>query len=558
MSKRKTTTEQNTLVISRLDTHDEKPRSGARLVAVAGPELGSQFLLTGEMTVGRAADSDVRLSAPGVSRRHCLIRAVDDDFEIEDLNSTNHTWINDVAVERQLLADGDRIRLGKSVLKYIAADSPDAAYHDDLAASPERDTTTGLLRIGPLQRRLDGLLEQASTSPEAGTGGVMVIAVDRASQVRERIGISGTGPLLAAIAERIAPAPGADTAVARYGEFNLAILVAGTTQALEQLAGEYCTAIARKPFAIDNNELAITVSIGTCAFDLRLGDAEAMLVGAVRAAEQAQDAGGRRCHAYRPRISTAGADESERVLMALMQDALRRNTVQVLYQPAVSTRDSDTAHYQLLPRLLSEDDQLIPAAQFVPAAERAGKVRELDLWISVRAIKVLDEQLNQGRSLRLFVSQSGASLDDKLRFETLAKRLRPEICDQRLLVFEFAYQDLMERLKSARQLLPRLRDLGLGVSIGGVDERVRPADLLAQLPADYIKLGGDFARAVSRDQAQADVFRRMAEQAHAADARVIVPMVEDAETMGRLWTSAADLLQGNFIQQPMQTPDFSL
>ena len=559
MSNDRKAPENSTLIISGLDSTTGDHIKRARLVSVAGPELGAQFMLDKEIVIGRSPECQIQLSAAGVSRRHSVVRATDSGYEIEDLDSTNHTRVNDQVVKRQALADGDRIRLGRSVLKFVAADSPDAAFHDDLAAAPQFDQSTGLYNVTYLQEQLGEALQAAAASPDAAPGGVLVVALDKSAELRDRVGIAGTSRLLRQLATRLTEKLGEQDIGARYSEFSVVVLVAGNgEQSLEQLAEELCEHVAGAAFDMGDQEIAISASIGLCAFDLRVNDAETMLIGAVRAAEKASADGGRRCLAYRPRVTGEAPDQDERALLGLLQAALQRNSIQVLFQPAVSIADSDTAHYQLLPRLLTDDDQLIPAARFVPLAERHDKIRELDLWMSVRATKVLDEQLGQNRQLRLFVSQSSASLTDRVRYETLAGRLKPAAREQRLLVFEFAHDDVLTHLKAARQLLPKLRELGLGVSISGISDQARPVDLLKHVPADYFKLAADFAHRMIGNHELTDIFNALVAQAHKTDAQIIVPMVENAETMSRLWTSKADLLQGNFIQQPMQTPDFSL
>jgi pSer/pThr/pTyr-binding forkhead associated (FHA) protein len=64
-------------------------------------------------TVGRAPRADFRVEAAVVSRLHCRLRATEDTLEVEDLKSTNGTFVNDRRVERAGLTDGDRLRVGR-------------------------------------------------------------------------------------------------------------------------------------------------------------------------------------------------------------------------------------------------------------------------------------------------------------------------------------------------------------------------------------------------------------------------------------------------------------
>ena len=65
-------------------------------------------------TIGRATRADFVLDAALVSRFHCRLSAAPDGtLEVEDLQSTNGTWVNDQRVRRLALAEGDRLRVGR-------------------------------------------------------------------------------------------------------------------------------------------------------------------------------------------------------------------------------------------------------------------------------------------------------------------------------------------------------------------------------------------------------------------------------------------------------------
>ena len=68
-------------------------------------------------TVGRAPRADFILDAALVSRLHCRLTAGEEKLEVEDLSSTNGTWVNDKRIERARLTSGDRLRIGRVELK---------------------------------------------------------------------------------------------------------------------------------------------------------------------------------------------------------------------------------------------------------------------------------------------------------------------------------------------------------------------------------------------------------------------------------------------------------
>ena len=65
-----------------------------------------------EKTVGRGSAADFSLDAPLVSRFHCNLKAAADELVVEDLDSTNGTFVNGSRVERATLREGDLLRLG--------------------------------------------------------------------------------------------------------------------------------------------------------------------------------------------------------------------------------------------------------------------------------------------------------------------------------------------------------------------------------------------------------------------------------------------------------------
>jgi Nif-specific regulatory protein len=91
-----------------------------RLVSIAGRLKGATFMLTEDVTsIGRESANRLCISDPSVSRRHSVIEREGDEFKINDLESLNGTFVNDVPIKERALEHGDRIRVGDYLFVFL-------------------------------------------------------------------------------------------------------------------------------------------------------------------------------------------------------------------------------------------------------------------------------------------------------------------------------------------------------------------------------------------------------------------------------------------------------
>jgi pSer/pThr/pTyr-binding forkhead associated (FHA) protein len=99
---------------------DDRQEPLARLVLTFdGERIEERLLPPGRLVVGRTVDNDLQVDSKYVSRHHCQIVTTPDGSVLEDLNSTNGTYIRSKRVRRHHLNDGDVISLGRHQLVYL-------------------------------------------------------------------------------------------------------------------------------------------------------------------------------------------------------------------------------------------------------------------------------------------------------------------------------------------------------------------------------------------------------------------------------------------------------
>src|SRR5271155_2114822 len=159
----------------------QRPARTFVLRFISGKYQGGEFPIASDkqILIGRSSDLDMVLVEDMVSRKHARIAMQGDQIWIEDLGSTNGTFVNGEKIKRARLKEGDRVLIGTSILKLIAGDgstdSMDAKRELENVASQRRTsqarTMSGAIDEGPLP----DLLPLFGTSKKSG---VLVIRTD--------------------------------------------------------------------------------------------------------------------------------------------------------------------------------------------------------------------------------------------------------------------------------------------------------------------------------------------------------------------------------------------
>ncbi len=93
---------------------------GKLILTLDGQELAQYELEKERYTLGRLSDNDIHIDNMAVSGHHALILNILKDSFLEDLNSTNGTYVNGKLIKKHALQDGDVITIGRHQLKYLS------------------------------------------------------------------------------------------------------------------------------------------------------------------------------------------------------------------------------------------------------------------------------------------------------------------------------------------------------------------------------------------------------------------------------------------------------
>jgi hypothetical protein len=142
---------------------------------ISGKYQGGEFPLpdSGEIVIGRSSELDMVLVEDMVSRRHAKITVESGDIFLEDLGSTNGSFVNGEKITRTKLAEGDRILIGTSIIKVVASDGSasveDAQEQMSAAVKSARPSAVGSTMTGSIAEvALPDLLQLFSASKKTG------------------------------------------------------------------------------------------------------------------------------------------------------------------------------------------------------------------------------------------------------------------------------------------------------------------------------------------------------------------------------------------------------
>jgi diguanylate cyclase (GGDEF)-like protein len=250
--------------------HSPRPirRGDACLVVIYGSDLGRRVPLTqGTFEIGRASRSDLPIDQESVSRQHARItKSKDGSFAILDLGSTNGTYVNDVAVSEAKLHDGDQLKIGRSILKFMTGDNVEASYHEEIYRLMTVDGLTQLYNKRFFGEALEREVNRAKRygRPLA----LLLLDIDHFKRKNDEYGHVAGDAVLRQLAATVLPKLRRDDIFARVGGEEFAILLPELDAAAAQATGERIRKIVEDArFSFDRVEIACTVSCGIAHLD---------------------------------------------------------------------------------------------------------------------------------------------------------------------------------------------------------------------------------------------------------------------------------------------------
>lgn len=461
-------------------------------------------------------------------------------FETQRLHKDGTTI--DVSLTLSPVLDGDDRLIGVSA---IARDITERKRLEErLTELANFDPLTSLFNR---HRFEDELVTQVLRARRYGTtGALFILDLDNFKYVNDTYGHGAGDEVLQSVARLLEARLRRTDVLARLGGDEFAVLVpqADEDQA-RGLAGDVLEAIRHQTLQVDGHPLRITSSIGVTLIDETMLSPAELLADADRAMYDAKDAGRDRAIVLDAAERGKGRREGALSWEHRIRHALEQDRFVLHCQPILDLAEDRISQHELLLRMQTDEKLVLPGA-FLGVAERLGLIHEIDRWVVTQAIKLLEER----EDLRLEVNLSGRSVDDEGILKLIRGDLDRSGVDPSRLIFEITETAAIASLDQARRFAQALAELGCSFALDDFGAGFGSFYYLKHIPADYLKIDGDFVRS-PRSRTDELVVESMVHMARGLEKQTIAEYVEDAGTLDVIRAAGVDFAQGFHIGRPV-------
>ena len=416
------------------------------------------------------------------------------------------------------------------------------AVHDNLTGLPNRELFID---------RMEAAFGFARSDPQIRPS-VLVIDLDRFKQVNDSVGIAIGNSVLLTIARRLARLLKPQDTLARLSGDQFALILLSEREPARIVAfAETMRRTLRAPIGFNDREIFITASIGLALAENEPRNTEEVLKDAELAMYHAKRIGGDRIEIFKPAMRSRKTDRL--TMESELRRAIEREEIKVLYQPIVRLEDRAIAGFEALARWDHPKLGRLSPTEFITTAEEIGLIAELGLFVLERTARQLALWQAANRAREPIFASVNVSSRQLLRHD-LIQDLRSVLSRSALardtFKLEITESLVMENPEHAAQMLTRIKELGVGLSLDDFGTGHSSLAYLQRFPFDTIKIDQSFVRTTARGTRPV-ILRSIIALAHDLDMEVVAEGAETDSDAVELYQMGCEYAQGFAFGEPM-------
>ncbi len=530
--------------------------SGTALLSLAGSPTTAALradvlgkALSGERTVtlGRlegpgAATLDVILpvvlrGADGAPSRRGAVEIVSDGRPV--LEAVRRVWIELGAI---------------SALLIVALTALIVHLANLMTARSSRDPLTGVANLRHFETAAAAMLPRLARHGRSAA--VAVVDLSRLSNVNDALGHRAGDALLRLSAKVLRSETRPGDVLARVGGQFLTLLDEADAEGAEAFAKRVLASLERSVH-VGPGPVRLRATAGIAVFPDHGSSLDELRAHADSALREAKR-GGFPYFAYRKGLGHSTAET-----LALESDlaaAIVQGELVAFGQPVVAMDSGEVAGVELLARWQHPERGLLAPGAFIPQAEEAGLIRELDRWAFDAAAAAAATWAEQGFQGFVSVNLSAQSLTDRSLPEASRLALERHGAPPDRLVVEVTETAAIRDLQGSRNVLEALRELGLRIALDDFGTGYSSLAYLRRLPVDLIKIDRQFTEHVASQRSDQYLVRALMTYTRGLGLSVVAEGIETEDQHDWLEHAGIELGQGFLygVPGPLDRPAVTL
>jgi diguanylate cyclase (GGDEF)-like protein len=373
--------------------------------------------------------------------------------------------------------------------------------------------------------------------------------LDNFNHANDSLGHQAGDELIQQVVQRLQQVLGPRDVLGRIGGDEFALLldiseaptrVDAMVQALMESLGE--------PYWLQGESLSLGCSLGL-AYGRAGEDADPLLWHAHMAMQQAKSRQGCTHHLYDERMSSDIRSLAD--IEAELRRALRRDELELFYQPRLDLASGEVVGVEGLVRWRHPQRGLLYPQDFIPLAEQSGLIVPLGYWVIARALHDSRWLSERGLSLHMAINLSFSQFQDSQLLPTVQRLIAGSGVDARWLEFELTETAVMQRSDYVLNTMQTLGELGVRFSLDDFGTGFSSFVHLASLPIALLKLDKSFVSGMHLRPEQCRLVNAMINLARNLGLEVVAEGVESEEDLDLLQQFGCDQVQGYLISKAL-------
>lgn len=406
-----------------------------------------------------------------------------------------------------------------------------------------------------LNRR--GFSQRTNAIDDRGAYALLYMDIDHFKIVNDRCSHAAGDSLLLHVAQTLKDECAADDVLARFGGDEFVLLRQNCSlDGAVQLANRLREAVKDINFVWQGRTYRVTLSVGVVTFggkeDLQFDQAVGL---ADAACFLAKDKGRNRVQVGGLTDEEVNRQQKDMDGATRLQDAMREDRVVLYGQKIIALRpeEGDGRGFQeVLARIIDHDGSVIGPGAFIPAAERFGLIQQLDQHIVIKAFSYLHAIPPGERETKcLFINLSGITLSapDFFVYVTSLLDTFPNVSPSQI-CFEVTETAAISDISRTADAMRRLIEKGFSFALDDFGSGMASFAYLHHLPAQFVKIDGEFVKAILTHPAGTVIVEAVVKVARAMNMRTIAEAVEHDELLPHLSALDLDYVQGYALHRP--------